>query len=316
MSLYRNDHFVWVEKHRPRKISDCILTPTLKTKFESIVNSGKIQNMTLCGSAGTGKTTVAKALCNELDYEVLFINASKENSVDDIRTKVYQFGSTLSLEDKRKAIILDEADFLSLNAQSALRGVVEEFASNCVFILTCNFENKLIPALISRCPTVDYRLRKEDKKSFVANVYKRMVHILKEENVEFNDKVLLKLCVKYTPDVRRLLMELQSYSQINNKIDEGALALVKEINVTKLIEALKTKNFADVRTWVIENVDNDYTLLYRKIYDSLFEYLDDNSIPQSVLLIGDYMHKSAFSADQEITLLAFFTEIMIECEFA
>ena len=315
MSLYRDDHFLWVEKYRPRTIDECVLSQPLKRKFKAIVKSGIITNMTLCGSAGTGKTTVAKALCNELDYEVLFINASKENSVDDIRTKVYQFGSTLSLEDKRKAIILDEADFLSLNAQSALRGVVEEFASNCVFILTCNFENKLIDALLSRCPTVDYRLKNKDRKEYISLIYKRVSFILKSENIEFHDKILLKLIIQNLPDVRKLITELQSYATTNGVIDEGALSSVKDINVTSLIKALKDKKYSDVRTWVIENVDNDYNILYRKIYDSVFEFLKPNTIPQAVVLIGDYMNKSAFSADQEITVLAFFTELMMHCEF-
>jgi len=310
------EHILWVEKYRPKKIEDCILSKSLKSVFKGIVASGEIPHLLLCGPAGTGKTTVAKALCNELDATYIVINASDDRNIDTLRTTVKQFASAITFDGRRRVIILDEADYLnSQSFQPALRSVMEEFSKNCSFILTCNYKNKLIEPIHSRCAVKEFKVPKDEKQTIVEHVYKRAIKILDAEGVEYDGKVLANVVMKYFPDFRRVLNELQSFSKSNGKIDEGILSLSSELNINKLYSALKHKKFNEVREWVVENVDNDPSRIYRKLYDSLKEHLKPTSIPQAILHIADYQYKSAFSMDTEINLLACLIEIMVNCEF-
>ena len=315
--MQEREHILWVEKYRPKTIDECILPGNLKSVFRGIVDSGEIPHLLLCGPAGTGKTTVAKALCNELDATYIMINASDDRNIDTLRTTVKQFASAITFDGKRRVIILDEADYLNNQSfQPALRSVMEEFSKNCSFILTCNYKNKLIEPIHSRCAVKEFKIPKEQKSAMVEQVFKRVVKILDAEGVGYDGKVLANVVVKYFPDFRRILNELQSFSKSNGKIDEGILSMSSEMNVNKLFVALKSKKFNDVREWVVENVDNDPSRVYRKLYDTLKDQLKPSSIPQAVLHIADYQYKSAFSMDTEINLLACLIEIMVNCEFA
>ena len=309
------EDFLWVEKYRPLKIADCILSKALKSTFQGIVDSGVVPNLLLAGGAGSGKTTVAKAICNELDLDYIFINASRERGIDEVRGKIMSYASALSFEGKRKVIILDEADQLTPDAQLALRASMEEFANNCSFILTCNFKNKLVEPLHSRCAVKEFRIPREEKPELIAQIFKRITQILELESVKFDGKVLASIVVKYYPDIRRTLNELQGFSNINGEINEGVLAFAGELNTNKLYKALKEKSFNGVREWVVENLDNDPPRVYRKIYDGLKDHLKQPSIPQAIIFIADYQYKSAFVADPEINLLACLIEIMVGCEF-
>lgn len=311
----REDHVVWVEKYRPLKIADCIITKALKSTFQGIVDSGEVPHLLLVGGAGSGKTTVARAICKELDLDYIFINASRERGIDEVRNRIASYASAVSFEGKRKVIILDEADSLTTEAQLALRAAMEEFTKNCSFILTCNFKNKLIEPIHSRCCVKDFRIPKDEKQDLIAQMYKRIVQILEIEQIKFEPKVLAAVVVKYYPDFRRTVNELQGFSKVSGEINEGALTFSGEINTNKLYKALKDKKFNDVREWVIENLDNDVPRLYRKIYDGLKDNLKPSSIPQAIIFIADYQHKSAFVADPEINLLACLIEIMVNCEF-
>lgn len=311
----RDNHVLWVEKYRPLKIADCILSKALKSTFQGIVDSGVVPNLLLAGGAGSGKTTVAKAICNELDLDYIFINASRERGIDEVRGKIMSYASALSFEGKRKVIILDEADQLTPDAQLALRASMEEFANNCSFILTCNFKNKLVEPLHSRCAVKEFRIPREEKPELIAQIFKRITQILELESVKFDGKVLASIVVKYYPDIRRTLNELQGFSNINGEINEGVLAFAGELNTNKLYKALKEKSFNGVREWVVENLDNDPPRVYRKIYDGLKDHLKQPSIPQAIIFIADYQYKSAFVADPEINLLACLIEIMVGCEF-
>lgn len=307
-------HIVWMEKYRPTKIDDCILQHSLKDTFKGIVASGELPHMLLCGSAGIGKTTVAKALCNELDYDYLLINASDDRNIDTLRTTVKQFASALSFNGKRKVIILDEADYLNPQSfQPALRGVMEEFSKNCSFILTCNFKNKIIEPLHSRCSVKEFRIPKEEKRDIIQSCYLRVVKILENEGVQFDGKALASIVVKYFPDFRRLLNELQAFSKTHGKIDEGILTFSGELNVGRLYKALKEKDYASVREWVVENSDNDPTRIYRKLYDNLKEEMKPQSIPFAIVTIAKYMNQMV--ADQEINLMACLIELGMGCEF-
>ncbi|CAB4141201.1 HolB ATPase involved in DNA replication [uncultured Caudovirales phage] len=307
-------HIVWMEKYRPHTIDECILPKNLKDIFKGIVESEELPHMLFCGTAGVGKTTVAKALCEELDYTYILINASDDRNIDTLRTTVKQFASSLSFNGRRKVIILDEADYLNVQSfQPALRGVMEEFSKNCSFILTCNFKNKIIDPLQSRCSVKEFRIPKEEKKTLIENCYKRIVKILDEENVEYDGKALAAVVVKYFPDFRRLLNELQAFSKQHGKIDEGILSFVGDINITRLYKALKEKNFAEVRQWVVENLDNDSTMIYRKIYDHLKENIKPSSIPNAIVIIAKYMNTMV--ADSEINLMACLIELGLTSEF-
>lgn len=307
-----SDHFLWVEAHRPKTIDECILPGEIKSYFKSLLNKREIQNMLLCGSAGTGKTTVARALCEELNADYIIINGSEESGIDTLRTKIKSFASTVSFTGNTKVVILDEADYLTPNGfQPGLRGFIEEFADNCRFILTCNFKNRIIQPLHSRCVVVEFKIPNQEKPKLASQFYKRLVDILNLENITFDTKVLAKITEKYFPDFRRTLNELQRYAQ-SGHIDEGILTNLADINMDELIVSVKDKDWKKMRQWVVNNLDNDPPAMMRKIYD-VFVPLT-NQVPQLVLTLADYQYKSAFVADQEINLVACLTEIMSSVE--
>lgn len=307
-----NTEYLWVEKWRPKKIDDCILPEKQKKVFKEMIERGDLQNMLLCGSAGVGKTTVAKALCDEMGLDSLFINASLENGIDVLRTKISQFASTVSFTGKTKVVILDEADYTNPQSfQPALRGFIEEFSQNCRFIFTCNFKNRIIPPLHSRCSVIEFKIDKTEKPKIAAAFFKRLSDILSSENVKFDPKVVAKVVEKHFPDYRRILNEIQKYSS-SGKIDEGILVNLGEVNMQELVQSLKTKDWKKMRAWVVNNLDNDPQTLFRKIYDHLVDQVDQ--VPQLVLLLADYQYKAAFVADAEINLVACLTEIMATIE--
>ena len=302
------NEFLWVEKYRPQTISECVLPNRLKDVFQSFVDQKEIPNMLLCGTAGTGKTTVARALCNELDCDYIVINGSDESGIDVLRTKIRDFASTVSFGGKTKVVILDEADYLNPNStQPALRAFIEEFSKNCRFIFTCNFKNRIIEPLHSRTTVVEFKLKKEEKPQMASAFMARISNILGEENIEYSEKVLAELLMKYFTDYRRTLNELQRYSKFG-AIDEGILSNIAEVNMKGLCDSLKDKDFKKMRQWVSNNVDTDPQGLYRKIYDTLLDKVVQ--VPHLVLLIADYQYKSAFVADQEINLTACLVDIM------
>lgn len=307
-----SEHFLWVEKYRPKTVDDCILPVEQKKYFKNLVKNGEIQNMLLCGTAGTGKTTVARALCEELNSDYLIINGSEESGIDVLRTKIKQFASTVSFTGNTKVVILDEADYLNPNStQPALRGFIEEFANNCRFIFTCNFKNRIIQPLHSRCAVVEFKIPNQEKPKLAAQFYKRLVDVLTLESVGFDSKVLAKIVEKYFPDFRRTLNELQRYAQ-SGQIDEGILINLGDARMGELTQAVKEKDWKKMRAWVVNNLDNDPASLYRSIYDTFVPIT--NQVPQLVLTIADYQYKSAFVSDQEINLVACLTEIMASVE--
>lgn len=306
--------FLWVEKYRPKTISNCILPTTLKSTFQEMVNSGQCQNLLLSGGPGCGKTTVAKALCNELKSDFIVINCSEDGNIDTLRTKIRNFASTISFGGETKVVILDEFDYSNPQSfQPALRGFIEEFAANCRFILTCNYKSRIIDPIHSRCTCIDFKFTGDDKMLMCAGFMERTKIILKQEEVEYDEKVLAKLIMKYSPDFRRLLNELQRYS-VNGKIDTGILSESGDIVIKELLKAMKGKDFNAVRKWVVSNINNDPVHIFRKIYDGLYESFDPSSIPQAILVLADYQYKSAFVADQEINLTACLVQLMIECQ--
>lgn len=309
----RDDQFLWVEKYRPRNLEDCILPAEQKAAFQEFIDKGEIQNMLLCGGAGMGKTTVARALCEELETDYLIINGSEESGIDVLRTKIKQFASTVSFTGKTKVIILDEADYLNPNStQPALRGFIEEFSKNCRFIFTCNYKNRIIPPLHSRCAVIEFKYSKQEKPKIAAKFLKRVQFILQNENITFDEKVIASLVLKYFPDYRRIINELQRYSA-SGTIDEGILARVGEVNTQELVESLKEKDWKRMRSWVVNNIDNDPHGIFRKMYDDLVEKVVQ--VPELVLILADYQYKAAFVADQEINLVACLTEIMATVKF-
>ena len=309
--------FIWVEKYRPKTIEECILPDNIKKTFSEFLNKGEIPNMLLAGPPGVGKTTVAKALCNELGVDFYVINGSDEGRfLDTVRTNAKNFASTVSLtsESKHKVIIIDEADNTTSDVQLLLRASIEEFQNNCRFIFTCNYKNKIIEPLHSRCAVVEFGIKGKEKQGVAAQFFKRIKFILDQEKIDSENKVLVELINKHFPDWRRVLNELQRYS-VSGRIDSGILAAFSDVAVSDLIKNLKTKNFPEVRKWVNNNMDNDTSVLFRRIYDSLYESLVPNAIPAAVLVIAKYQYQMAFVADQEINMLACLTEIMVECEF-
>jgi DNA polymerase III delta prime subunit len=311
----RDEMFLWVEKYRPQKIDDCVLPQALKDTFRQYVEQGELPNFLFTGSAGVGKTTIAKALCNEIGAEYMMINGSEESGIDTLRTKIKGFASTISLTDAKKVVILDEADYLNANStQPALRGFIEEFANNCRFILTCNFKNRIIEPIHSRCAVVEFKIDSKDKQEIAATFFKRAVSILKQEQIEFDPKVVAELITKHFPDYRRILNELQRYS-VSGKIDSGILVNMSEESFKGLIKLLKEKDFTEVRKWVSKNSDSDTTSLFRELYDSAANIIEPNSVPQLVLILADYQYKAAFVADHELNIMAALTEIMAQCKF-
>jgi DNA polymerase III delta prime subunit len=310
---YRENEFLWVEKYRPRKLDDCILPADQKRIFQEMLSKGEIQNMLLCGGAGMGKTTVARALCEELETDYIIINGSEESGIDVLRTKIKQFASTVSFSGKPKVVILDEADYLNPNStQPALRAFIEEFSANCRFILTCNFKNRIIPPLHSRTAVIEFKLPKADKPKIAAAFFKRVTEIMQIEKIEADGKVIAKVIEKHFPDYRRVLNELQRYSS-SGKIDEGIFVNLGESNMQELIVSLKEGDWKKMRTWVVNNIDNDPGTIFRKLYDTLTDQV--KQVPQLILLLADYQYKAAFCADQEINLVACLTEIMAAVEF-
>ena len=307
--------FLWVEKYRPNTIRDCILPDDLKKTFGQFVADGHIPNIILSGGPGVGKTTVAKAMINEIGATYMMINGSEESGIDVLRTKIKNFASTVSLEGGRKYLIIDEADYLNAQStQPALRGFMEEFHKNCGFILTCNYKNRLIPPLHSRCSVVDFIIPSEQKPKLAQRFFARVGDILTEEKVEFDPKADAELLNKFFPDWRRVLNELQRYS-VSGKIDAGVLVNLSETNINELMTSLKNKEFTDVRKWIVHNLDNDPVRIFRRIYDSLYDHVDGSTIPHVVVILAEYQYKAAFVSDQEINLLACLTEIMGQAKF-
>ncbi len=309
--------FIWVEKYRPKTIEECILPASTKKTFKDFLDKGEIPNMLLAGPPGIGKTTVAKALCNQLGADVYVINGSDEGRfLDTVRNNAKNFASTVSLTatSKHKVIIIDEADNTSNDVQLLLRAFIEEFAGNCRFIFTCNYKNKILEPLHSRCAVIEFGIKGKDRQSIAANFFKRIREILDAEGVEYENKVLVELINKHFPDWRRVLNEVQRYS-VGGKIDSGILATFSDVAVNELVKNLKSKNFAEVRKWVVSNLDNDTSVLLRRIYDACYDSMVPNSIPAAVLCLAKYQYQMAFVADQEINMLACLTEIMVECEF-
>ena len=313
--MHRDD-FLWVEKYRPKKISDCILPSDLQEPFSEYVEQGKVPNMLLCGGPGSGKTTVAKALCVEVGLDYLMVNGSDEGrNIDTVRTTLNQFCSSVSMTGNRKAIIMDEADYMNPDSvQPALRGFIEKFGNNVSFIFTCNYRSRSIEPIHSRCAVFDFIIPNNEKPKIAERYLDRCETILDDEGVIYDKKVLVELIMKYFPDFRRVINELQRYAT-SGKIDTGILSSINEINLNELVSGLKGKKFSEVRKWANQNIDQDTTKIFRKFYDNLSGQLKPQSIPQAVLIIADYQYKSAFVADQEINLVACLTEIMVECEF-
>ena len=306
---------LWVEKYRPVAIEDCILPSELKQTFQQFVDNGECPNLLLSGSAGCGKTTVAKAMLEQLGCTYMMINGSEESGIDVLRNKIKNFASTVSMDGKRKYVILDEADYLNpQSTQPALRGFMEEFSKNCGFILTCNFRNRIIEPLHSRCSTVEFLIPTEERPKLAGQFMKRVQNILKDEGINSNDKVVAKLIEKFFPDWRKVLNELQRYGA-SGEIDAGILVNISENSVKELKSFLKNKEFTNVRRWIVNNLDNDPARIYRRLYDSLYDNLDSSTIPHAVIILADYSYKSAFDADQEINLLACMTEIMSQVKF-
>ena len=308
------EHLLWVEKYRPAKVEDCILPDAIKTTFQEYVNRKEIPNLLLSGTAGVGKTTIAKALCEEVGCDYIIINGSDESGIDVLRNKIKNYASSISLSGGRKVVIIDEADYLNPNStQPALRGAIEEFSSNCSFIFTCNFKNRIIDPIHSRCSVIDFKIN-GNKAKMAAQFFRRVEWILEQENIKYDKEVVAAVITKHFPDNRRILNELQRYS-VSGVIDKGILSNVTDVQLDALVQGLKDKDFGSVRKWVTNNLDNDPTKIYRKLYDTLYEHLKANAVPQLVLHLAKYQYQAAFVADHEINMVACLTEIMVDCEF-
>ena len=312
------DEFLWVEKYRPKTIEDCILPENIKKTFSDFLNKGELPNLLLSGPPGIGKTTVAKALCEQLGVDYYVINGSDEGRfLDTVRNQAKNFASTVSLSGsngKHKVIIIDEADNTTQDVQLLLRANIETFYNNCRFIFTCNYKNRIVEPIQSRCSVIEFSVNGKEKANIAAGFYRRLQDVLQKENIEYDQKVLVELINKHFPDWRRVLNECQRHS-VSGQIDSSILANFSDVNINDLIKNLKQKNFSEVRKWVVNNLDNDPSVLLRRVYDALFEAVDGPSIAAAVLIIAKYQYQIAFVADQEINLLAALTEIMVECEF-
>jgi DNA polymerase III delta prime subunit len=309
------EQFLWVEEYRPRDIESCVLPKTLKSSLQSFVDKETLPNLILSGGPGVGKTTAARAMLEQIGSTYMFINGSEESGIDVLRTKIKNFASTVSLEGGKKYLILDEADYLNPNStQPALRGFIEEFHKNCGFILTCNYKNRIIPALQSRCSVIDFVIPKAEKVKLAQQFFHRVVKILNENEIKFNEKVVAELINNHFPDWRKVLNELQRYS-VAGEIDAGILVNLADKNIKDLMDMMKKKEFTNVRKWVVDNLDNDSDKLFRSIYDNLYELIDPSSIPHAVVALGEYQYKAAFVADLEINMMACLTEIMGRVKF-
>ena len=309
------EEFLWVEKYRPRKVEECVLSYDLKQIFTNVLSKGELQNMMFTGTAGTGKTTVARALCNELDLDYIIINGSEESGIDTLRNKIKQFASSVSLSGGLKVVILDEADYLNpQSTQPALRGFIEEFSANCRFILTCNFKNRIIEPLHSRTSVIEFAMPKKEKEALAGQFMQRVQQILAVESINSEPAVIAELIMKYFPDFRRTLNELQRYSNFG-KIDSGILVNANDIALDTLMSALKVKDFRKMRQWVADNIDLEPASMFRKVYDNMNEYVEPQSIPQLVLILADYQYKNSFVADHELNMVACLTEVMAGVKF-
>ena len=308
------EHLIWTEKYRPHTVAECVLPESLRQVFQAYVDKKIIPNMLLSGGPGIGKTTIALALSDQLDADSLVINCSENGNIDTLRTDIRSFASTVSMTGGRKVIILDESDGLTKQTQQALRPFMEEFAGNCSFIMTCNFINQIIEPLYSRCPVIEFKPTKEDKPKMAKQMHLRAVDILKKEKVPYEDKVLAQLIMRFFPDFRETIGVLQKYS-IVGKIDSGIIAALDDFPIKSLMVAMKEKDFTKVRKWVSENTDNEPTRIYRQLFDAMYDHFEPKFIPQFVLILGDYLDQAGRSLDQEITLLAFLTQVMSQEEF-
>jgi DNA polymerase III delta prime subunit len=312
----REEQFLWVEKYRPQTIDECVLPDALKKTFKEYIAQGELPTFLFSGTAGVGKTTVAKALCNEIGAEYIMVNGSEEGrSIDVLRTTIKGFATTVSLTDAKKIIIIDEADYMNAQSvQPALRSFIEEYSNNCRFIFTCNYKNKIIEPLHSRCAVIDFKIDNKDKQQLAGTFFKRATQILKQEGIEFDPKVVAELVTKYFPDYRRMLNELQRYA-VSGKIDSGILLNLNEESYKDLVKNLKEKDYANVRKWVGKNSDADTVSLFRELYDTSAATMEAGSIPSLVLILADYQYKAAFVADHELNIMAALTEIMMQCKF-
>jgi DNA polymerase III delta prime subunit len=310
-----SDQILFVEKYRPKTVEECILPVEMKKTFQEYVDRKEIPNLILAGSSGVGKTSLARAMCEEIGCDYIMINGSDESGIDTLRTKIKGFASSVSLMGGRKVIIIDEADYLAPNStQPAFRGVIEEFSNNCSFVFTCNYKNRIIDPIHSRCSVIDFKLKANQKAKMATQFMKRVIDILNIEKIEYDQSVVAELISKYFPDYRRTLNELQRYS-VSGKIDVGILSIIKDANLGELVSKLKDKDFNSVRKWISLNNDNEASIIFRQIYDNLYEILKPETIPLVVVLIGKYQYQAAFVADQEINMMAFLTELMIDAEF-
>lgn len=311
-----DDQFLWVEKYRPQTIDECVLPEGMKTIFKQYIEQGQLPTFLFSGTAGVGKTTVAKALCNEVGVDWIMINGSDEGrSIDVLRNKIKNFASTVSLTDSSKVVIIDEADYMNADSvQPALRSFIEEFSNNCRFIFTCNFKHRIIEPLRSRCSNIDFKVENKDKQHIAAEFFKRVTHILEKEQVQYDPKVVAELITTHFPDYRRMLNELQRYS-VTGKIDSGIFVNLASESYKELIKHLKDKNFKEVRQWVAKNSDADTPVLFKELYMTASEFLDPSAIPNLILILADYQYKSAFVADHELNIMAALTEVMVQCKF-
>lgn len=307
-------NLLWVEKYRPKTLSDCILSTDLGIIFNGMIKDGKIPNMLFYGKAGTGKTSVAKALAKDLELDHIMINCSEDNGMDTLRVKIRQYATTVSLSGNGKVIILDEFDYATTAVQNALRGAIEEFSNNCRFILTCNYKNRVIDALHSRCTGVDFTVPSSEKATLATKMLKRVENILDSEKIPYDKNVVVNLIKKHFPDLRRIINELQKYSS-SGKIDVGILSQGSSESFKELLSFMKKKDFSSCRKWVMQNVDLNTSEFYRKLYDELYSALKQNSLPQAILIIAEYQHKAAFAMDQEINTMALIVQLMLDCEF-
>ena len=309
------EQFLWVEEYRPRDIESCVLPKTLKTSLQSFVDKETLPNLILSGGPGVGKTTAAKAMLDQIGATYMFINGSEESGIDVLRTKIKNFASTVSLEGGKKYLILDEADYLNpQSTQPALRGFIEEFHKNCGFILTCNYKNRIIPALQSRCSVIDFVIPNAEKPKLAQQFFNRVLQILNENEIKYNEKVIVQLINTHFPDWRKVLNELQRYS-VSGEIDAGILVNLGDKNIKDLMGMMKNKEFTNVRKWVVDSLDNDSDKLFRSVYDNLYEYVEPSSIPHVVVVLAEYQYKAAFVADLEINMLACLTEVMGRAKF-